>query len=100
MRWTLSVISDCSNSRPEDDKRHNGRSSDRYDDKRRRRDPGVRHQYAEDGSYPPELTRDKKRAVRKRAALLTVDKREIFFNRGNLRSLWSDQDLQEAFRAL
>ncbi len=31
-------------------------------------------QYAEDGSYPPELTKDKKRAVRKRAALLTVDK--------------------------
>ncbi len=39
-------------------------------------------QYAEDGSYPPELTKDKKRAVRKRAALLTVDKGEVFFNRG------------------
>ncbi len=39
-------------------------------------------QYAEVGSYPPKLTKDKKRAVRKRAALLTVDKGEVFFNRG------------------
>ena len=31
-------------------------------------------QYSQDGSYPPNLTKDKKRAVRKRAALLTVDK--------------------------
>ncbi len=39
-------------------------------------------QYAEEGSYPPELTKYKKRAVRKRAALLTVDKGEVVFNRG------------------
>ena len=39
-------------------------------------------QYALDGSYPPELTKEKKRAVRKRAALLTVDKGEVFFTRG------------------
>ena len=36
----------------------------------------------QDGSYPPNLTKDKKRAVRKRAALLTVDKGEVFFTRG------------------
>ncbi len=39
-------------------------------------------QYAQNGSYPPELTKDKKRAVRKRAALLTIDEGEVFFNRG------------------
>ena len=39
-------------------------------------------QYAQDGSYPPNLTKDKKRAVRKRAALLSVDKGEVFFTRG------------------
>ncbi len=39
-------------------------------------------QYAEDGSYPPKLTKDKKRAVRKRAALLTV---EVFLAKGRLR---------------
>ena len=38
--------------------------------------------YAQDGSYPPNLTKDKKRAVRKRAALLIVDKGEVFFTRG------------------
>ncbi len=42
-------------------------------------------QYAQDGSYPPALTKDKKRAVRKRAALLTVDKGEVFFNRGKMK---------------
>ena len=39
-------------------------------------------QYAQDGSYPLNLTKEKKRAVRKRAALLRVDKGEVFFNRG------------------
>ena len=34
--------------------------------------------YAQDGSYPPNLIKDKKRAVRKHAALLTVDKGEVF----------------------
>ena len=38
--------------------------------------------YSRDGSYTPNLTKDKKRAVRKRAALLTVDKGEVFFTRG------------------
>ena len=38
--------------------------------------------YSQDGSYTPNLTKDKKRAVRKRAALLTVDKGEVFFTRG------------------
>ena len=38
--------------------------------------------YSQDGSYTPYLTKDKKRAVRKRAALLTVDKGEVFFTRG------------------
>ena len=37
-------------------------------------------QYAQDGSYPPNITKEKKRAIRKRAALLTVDKGEVFFN--------------------
>ena len=40
-------------------------------------------QYAQDGSYPPNITKEKKRAIRKRAALLTVDKGEVFFNRGD-----------------
>ena len=38
--------------------------------------------YSQDGSYTPYLTKDNKRAVRKRAALLTVDKGEVFFTRG------------------
>ena len=78
--------------------------------------------YAQDGSYPPNLTKDKKRAVRKRAALLTVERGEVFFTRGkakvkvlvshdeqrrvfegmplraNLRPLWSDQNVQENCR--
>ena len=33
-------------------------------------------------NYPPELTKEKERAVRKRAALLTVDKGEVSFNSG------------------
>ena len=36
-------------------------------------------QYAQDGSYRPNLTEDKKRAVGKRAGLLSVDKGEVFF---------------------
>ena len=39
-------------------------------------------QYVQDGSYPPELTKDRKRAVGKRATLLTVEKGEIFVKRG------------------
>ena len=35
-------------------------------------------QYAQDGSYPLNLTKEKKRAVRKCAALLRVDKGEVF----------------------
>jgi len=42
-------------------------------------------QYAQDGSYPLSLTKEKKRAVRKRAALLRVDKDEVFFNCGERR---------------
>jgi len=38
-------------------------------------------QYAQDGSYPLNLTKEK-RAVRKRAALLRINKGEVFFNRG------------------
>ena len=33
-------------------------------------------------SYPPELMKEKERAVRKRAALLTVDKGKVSFNIG------------------
>ena len=39
-------------------------------------------QYVQDGTYPPSLSKDKKRAVRKRAATLYVDKGEVFLNRG------------------
>ena len=39
-------------------------------------------QYAQDGSYHPNLTKDKKRAVRKRAALLSVDKGKMLFTSG------------------
>ena len=42
-------------------------------------------QYAQDGSYPLNLIKEKKRAVRKRATLLRVDKGEVFFNRGERR---------------
>jgi len=42
-------------------------------------------QYAQDGSYPLNLTKEKKRAVRKHAALFRVDKGEVFFNRGERR---------------
>ena len=35
-----------------------------------------------DNSYSPELMNEKERAVRKRAALLTVDKGEVSFNSG------------------
>ena len=34
--------------------------------------------YVQNGSYPPGLSRDKKRAVRKRAATVVCDKREVF----------------------
>ena len=44
--------------------------------------PEYAIQDAKDGSYPPELTKEKERAVRKRAALLTVDKGEVSFNSG------------------
>lgn len=37
--------------------------------------------YAQDSSYPPKLMQDKKRAVRKWAALLTADNDEVS-NRG------------------
>ena len=39
-------------------------------------------QYVQDGTYPPSLSKDKKRAVRKRAATLYIDKGEVFLNRG------------------
>ena len=39
-------------------------------------------QYVQDGSYPPEITKDKKRAIRKRAAVLSMEKGEIFIKRG------------------
>ena len=39
-------------------------------------------QYVQDGSYPPKLTKDRKRAVRKRATLLTVEKGQIFVKHG------------------
>ena len=34
--------------------------------------------YVQNGSYPPGLSRDKKRAVRKRAATVSCDKGEVF----------------------
>ena len=43
-------------------------------------------QYALDGSYPLELTKGKKRAIRKRAVLLTVNKGEVFLNRGKTKA--------------
>ena len=43
-------------------------------------------QYAQDGSYPPELTKKKKRADSEHAALLIIDKGEVFFNRGKMKA--------------
>ena len=37
-------------------------------------------QYAQDSSYPPKLTKKKERADSERAAFLTIDKGEVFFN--------------------
>ena len=37
--------------------------------------------YVQNGSYPPGLSRDKKRAVRKRAAAVVCDKGEVFVQR-------------------
>ena len=34
--------------------------------------------YVQNGSYPPGLSRDKKRAIRKRAATVSCDKGEVF----------------------
>ena len=34
--------------------------------------------YVQDGSYPPDLSKERKRAVRKRATALSIDKGEIF----------------------
>ena len=39
-------------------------------------------QCVQDGTYPPSLSKDKKRAVRKRAATLYIDKGEVFLNHG------------------
>ena len=41
--------------------------------------------YVQDGSYPPDLSKDRKRAVRKRATALSINKGEIFFKRGSKR---------------
>ena len=43
-------------------------------------------QYAQDGSYPPELTKKKKRADSEHAALLIIDKGEVFFNSGKMKA--------------
>ena len=40
-------------------------------------------EYRLSGSYPTELTKDKKRAVRKRAATLIADNGEIYVERKN-----------------
>ena len=37
--------------------------------------------YMQNGSYPPDLSRDKKRAVSKRAATVVCDKGEVFVQR-------------------
>ena len=42
-------------------------------------------EYKLSGSYPTELTKDKKRAVRKRAATLIADNGEIYVERKNRR---------------
>ena len=42
--------------------------------------PELSIQYAKDSSYPPELTKKKKSAVRKHTSLLTVDKSEVSIN--------------------
>ena len=34
-------------------------------------------QYVQDGTYPPSLSKDKKRALRKHAATLYIDKGEV-----------------------
>ena len=44
----------------------------------------VAIQYAQNGRYPPDLSKDKKWAVRKRAATLVCDK-EVFLQKKNKR---------------
>ena len=39
--------------------------------------------YAINNAYPPDLTKEKKRAVRKRAATLTIDSGDVFLKRKN-----------------
>ena len=41
--------------------------------------------YAINNAYPPHLTKEKKRAVRKRAATLSIDSGEVFLKRKNKR---------------
>ena len=37
--------------------------------------------YVQDGMYPPDLTKEKKRAVRKRATNLVVEKGKVFLKK-------------------
>ena len=41
--------------------------------------------YVQDGGYPPDLSNERKRAGRKRATALSIDKGEDFFKRGSKR---------------